>query len=192
MLIKNKKQLAFCLSVSLFLYGFVFVPSNCLAQQYAQATQSTNIDAVKYWFSQYDQIRRTAQMSPAERQKADQILGKGLALFMPGEDKLVAQKLLANLVKRYEIACHELGSLQIIPATEQLHRGYYQYFSDAHHLFSDYLKLQDDVLATDSATGQPLASGLIDRKQSLERLDQVNKSLDQQLRQQYGIPAYQY
>jgi hypothetical protein len=131
-------------------------------------------------------------MSPSERQQADQILGKGLALFMPGDDKILAQRLLTDLVKRYDIACHQLGSLQVIPATEQLHRGYYQYFSDAHHLFSDYLRLQEDVLASDPTTGQPLASGLIDRKQALEQLDQSNKILDQRLRQQYGIPPYQY
>jgi hypothetical protein len=182
----NKKLLSICLLISMFLTVFVFTET-VSAQQ-----TSISIDTIKNWFSQYDQIRHAAQMTPTERQQADQILGKGLALFMPGEEKLVAQKLLMDLVKRYDIACHQLSDLAVIPATEALHRGYYQYFIDAHHLFSDYLKLQDDLLAVDPANGQPLASGLIDRKQALEQLDQNNKILDQQLRTQYGIAPYQY
>jgi len=188
-MLKIKKRIVVYSCVSLlFSFGFTFVTLNSQAQQSAP----DNNQSIQSWFRQYDQIRRTAQMSPAERQQADQILGKGLALFMPGPDKIVAQKLLNDLVKRYDLACRQLASLQRIPATDQLQRGYYQYFVDAHRLFSDYLRLQNDVMALDSATGQPLASGLIDRKQALEQLDQNNKMLDQQMRQQYGIPAYQY
>ena len=106
---RMKKQLP--LIWSILLLWSVFQPSSIFAQQ--SIPQSAN-DQIHSWFYQYDQIRRAAQMSPAERQQADQILGKGLALFMPGQDKIVAQKLLADLVKRYEIACQQLGSLQII------------------------------------------------------------------------------
>jgi hypothetical protein len=185
----KKKTLFFYWPVLLVWSIFVFVPINIFAQSSLPQNSSNEIHS---WFYQYDQIRHAAQMSPTERQQADQILSKGLALFMPGQDKIVAQKLLSDLVKRYEIACQQMASLQMISATERLQRGYYQYFIEAHHLFSDYLKLQDDLLASDPATGQPLASGLIDRKQGLEQLDQSNKALDQQLRIQYSIPAYQY
>jgi hypothetical protein len=124
---RNKKLLSVCLSISLFLSVFSFTAKAGLAQQ---PTQENSVGVIKSWFAQYDQMRRAAQMSPAERQQADQILSKGLALFMPGQDKILAQKLLIDLVKRYDIACHQLSSLQIIPATEQLHRRYYQYFVD--------------------------------------------------------------
>ncbi len=149
-------------------------------------------DSIKSWFASYDQIRRQAQLSPAERQKADEIMGKGLSIFMPGADKVLAQNLLANLVKRYDVAVQQMASLPVIPATEQLHRAYYQYFVDARRLFSEYLKLQDDLLATDPSTGQPVASGLVERKENLAMLDENNKILDGRLRQQYSIPAYQY
>jgi hypothetical protein len=152
----------------------------------------TQSDPVKNWFNNYDQIRRQAQLSPAERQKADQIMGKGLSIFMPGADKALAQNLLANLVKRYDIAVQQMAALPVIPATEQLHRAYYQYFVDARRLFSEYLQLQDDLLATDPNTGQPVASGLVERKENLAALDQNNKMLDEKIRQQYGIAAYQY
>jgi hypothetical protein len=157
---------------------------------------SANLDSqqnpVRSWFNIYDQIRRQAQLSPAERQKADQIMGRGLSIFMPGTDKALAQNLLADLVRRYDVAAQQMASLQIMPATEQLHRAYYQYFVDAKSLFSDYLKLQDDLLATDPNTGQPVASGLVERKENLAMLDQNNKMLDEKLRQQYSIPTYQY
>jgi hypothetical protein len=185
----NKKRLSFCLLVSTFLSIFVLGSTNVFAQQPAPGQ---SLEDIRSWFFQYDQIRHAAQMSPAERQQADHILGKGLALFMPGDDKIIAQRLLTDLVKRYDFACQQLGNLRVIPATEQLHRGYFRYFSDARCLFSDYLKLQADLLAVDPATGQPLASGLIDRKQGLEQLEQNNKALDRQLRLQYNIPPYQY
>ena len=82
----------------------------------------------------------------------------------------MAQQLLADLVNRYEIASQQMASLAIVPATEQLHRAYYQYFLDAKRLFSDYLKLQNDLLATDPNTGQPVASGLVERKRKFSRL----------------------
>lgn len=147
---------------------------------------------VKVWFNNYDQIRRQAQLSPGERQKADQIMSRGLSIFMPGADKALAQNLLTELVNRYDVAAQQMAKLQIIPATEQLHRAYYQYFVQARGLFADYLKLQDDLLATDPNTGQPVASGLVERKENLAMLDQNNKMLDERLRQQFGIPPYQY
>ncbi len=168
--------------------------SNLSASKKTKLTSNLDIqpDAIKNWFNSYDQIRRQAQLSPSERQKADEIMGKGLSIFMPGADKALAQNLLADLVKRYDTAVQEISKLQVIPATEQLHRAYCQYFVDARRLFSDYLKLQDDLLATDPNTGQPVASGLVERKENLASLDQNNKLLDERLRQQYGIPAYQY
>ncbi len=197
----NKKFLPVCLLATFVLLASPVVLSQTNNPAWSDgsgskgtswAGQETHVDTIRSWFMQYDQIRRTAQMSPAERQQADQVLSRGLALFMPGQDKTLGQSLLTDLVRRYQIACQQLSTLQLIPATEQLHRGYYQYFCDARRLFSDYLKLQEDLLAVDPATGQPLASGLIERKQNLELLDQNNKALDQQLRTQYGIPPYRY
>ena len=156
------------------------------------ANFNSDQEGIKSWFNFYDQIRRQAQLSPAERQRADQIMGRGLSIFMPGEDKILAQNLLVDLIKRYDIAAQQMAHLQIISATEQLHRAYYQYFIDAKKLFSDYLKLQNDLLATDPNTGQPVASGLVERKENLAMLDQNNKMLDEKLRQQYGIAPYQY
>ncbi len=154
--------------------------------------QSNPMDMIRGWFGDYDQIRRQAQLSPDERRQADLILGRGLSLFMPGPDKAVARQLLTELVRRYQVATQQMSNLRMIAPTEQLHRGYYEYFSQAMRLFSDYLKLQDDLLAVDPNTGQPVASGLVDRKENLARLDENNKALDQQLRAQYGIPPYQY
>ena len=158
----------------------------------ASSDGASESNTIRNWFSAYDQIRRQAQLSPAERQRADQIMGRGLSIFMPGADKALAQTLLVDLVNRYDIAAQQIGHLQILTATEQLHRGYYQYFMDAKHLFEDYLKIQGDLLAVDPNTGQPVASGLVERKENLALLDQNNKMIDEHLRGQYGIPPYQY
>ena len=155
------------------------------------AAQAADNGQVAQWFQSYDAVRRQAQMTPQERAKADAMLSKGLSIIVPGPEKASSQQLLTRLVNNYGAACQQLEHIPVMPPTEQLHRGYYQYFSEAQRLFSDYLKVQNDLFAVDQ-NGKPIAGQLLDRKAALESLDQRNKSLDAQLRQQFGIPAYQY
>src|SRR6516162_3701394 len=143
--------------------------------------------SVQQWFQSYDAVRRQAQMTPQERAKADAMLSKGLSIIVPGPEKASTQQLLTKLVGQYRTACQQLERLPLLPPTEQLHRGYYQYFSEAQGLFSDYLKVQDDLFAVDQ-NGKPLAGKLVERKASLEALDERNKDMDAQLRQQFSIP----
>ncbi len=197
LLIQIKKLLSASLCLTLITFCHSSAVANTFNQKYKHLAANTdgqphNLATIRNWFNCYDQIRRQAQLSPAERQRADQIMSKGLSIFMPGADKALAQNLMTELVSRYEIAAQQMSQLQIVSATEQLHRAYYQYFIDAKNLFSDYLKLQSDLMAVDQNTGQPIASGLVERKENLSMLDQNNKMLDERLRQQYGIPSYQY
>lgn len=143
------------------------------------------------WFQNYDEIRRKAQMNPTEKAKADALMSKAISMFIPGNDKVEAQKLLQSLVARYNQAVEDMKRLPLYPETEKLHRGYYQYFTNAKQLFGDYLTVQQNPLSTDS-NGSPVAGSLMPRKQGLESLDQANKALDAQLRTQFNIPAYHY
>lgn len=146
---------------------------------------------VGQWFASYDQIRRSAQMSPQEKAYSDKLLSSKLSMFIPGPEKIAAQNLLGNMVGRYDRASGSLRSLQSIPETLQLQKGYFQYFVTARGLFADYLKVQQNVLATDQA-GNPIAASLMPRKQALEQLEGGVKQLDAQMRAQYGIKPYQY
>ncbi len=141
------------------------------------------------WFARYDRIRQTAQMNPSERQRADNLMSKGLSIVVPGPEKVTTGQLLNKLVNKNRVAADQMKMLPLLPQTEQLHRGYYKYFNDATNLFGDYLKVQTNLFATD-ATGTSIARNLMPRKMELEQLDQNNKALDAQLRQQLGIPAY--
>ena len=154
--------------------------------------QAVNSGRVVEWFGQYDQIRRQAQMTPTERQQADYLLSRGMAILVPGEEKVAARSLLMKLVDRYQKAKQTIRQLPLIPETQQLHRGYYQYFNNAHLLFADYLKVQDNLFITDASTGQPIAGQLIARKQALEQLNQQVQGFDQKLRNQFGIQPYRY
>lgn len=147
-------------------------------------------DRITQWFTQYDQIRRHAQMAPAERQQADHLLSQGMSILVPGDEKVQARSLLTKLVDRYQQAKQSLRQLPLIPETQQLHRGFYKYFNNAHLLFSDYLKVQENLLAKDNSTGQPIAAQLMERKKALEELDDRNKNLDHELRAKFDIPSY--
>ncbi len=148
--------------------------------------------SVPQWFGLYNQVRRRAQLSHQDRQRADQIMSKGLNMFMPGDDKAAAKALLTGMVARYQYAAQEMRQLPVLPQTERLHAGYLQYFVTAGGLFGDYLRVQDNLFLTDPATGQPVAAGLMQRKQNLEQLERACKEFDAQLRQQFSVPAYPF
>jgi hypothetical protein len=166
-------------------------PPQYFQQQVNAQPSPERLQLVGQWFKNYDEIRRKAQMNPAERAKADALMSKALSMFIPGEEKTQAKALLTSLVARYAQAVDEFKRLPLYPETERLHRGYYQYFTSARQLFSDYLTVQQNPLATDQS-GNPVAGTLMARKQNLESLDQANKAIDSQLRAQFGIPPYQY
>lgn len=173
-------------------FGFnVNCPASCAGQIAPQVKQATPAE-IKQWFLTYDQIRRQAQMTPQERQQADNLMAKGLSVLMPGEEKIVAQALLTKLVNKYTQAVTAMGQLPLYAQTLPVHRGYFQYFTSAGQLFSDYLKVQNDLFIVDQSTGQPLLSSLMQRKQQLADLDTQIKQLDKQVRAQFGVPAYQY
>lgn len=154
--------------------------------------QATAVPLLRGWFDHYDKVRRQAQMTPAERNRADNLLSNGLAVFVPGPEKDQAQKLLRGLVAKYQVAVNDMKMMPLYPETEQLHRGYYQYFNDARALFGDYLRVQDNLMVKDERTGKSLMSELMQRKANLEVLEHQIKDLDQNLRGQLGIPAYHY
>ncbi len=153
-------------------------------------TVSTNPTQLRQWFDRYEIVRKTAQMTPSERERADNLLSQGLSIFIAGPNKVQAQKLLTGLVSKYQIAINQMKSLPLYPETSKLHRGYYQYFTDAKALFSDYLLVQDDLMAKDPRTGKRVMPQLLERKSNLENLERQIKQLDAELRGQYGIPQY--
>ncbi len=173
-------------------FGFnVNCPASCAGQIAPSVKQATPAE-IKQWFVSYDQIRRQAQLTPNERQEADNLISKGLSVLMPGEEKIVAQALLTKLVNKYTQAVTAMGGLPLYAQTLPVHRGYFQYFTSAGQLFSDYLKVQNDLFVVDQATGQPLLSQLMQRKQQLADLDTQIKQVDKQVRAQFGVQAYQY
>jgi hypothetical protein len=157
----------------------------------AATAQPTPVAQIKDWFNKYDEIRRGAQMNPTERQKADTMLSKGLSMFVPGPEKLETQQLLQKLEVKNNAAAEQMKKLNLYPETEQLHRGYFKFFTDSQILFADYLKVQDNLMAKDAAN-QPIAAQLMRRKKELEELDFANKALDSQLRTRFGIAPYKY
>lgn len=185
--------LAYCMGV---FSGASVLPVE--AQQSSMAMESSSrpaavepSGAIGEWFKRYDLVRYKAQMSPQERAQADGLLSRGLSVFIPGPEKAQAQSLLASLVQRYDAAGRALEILPVISQTEQLQRGYHEYFVTARQLFADYLTVQSNPLAQD-ASGQPLIGNLLTKKQALENFERSVKNLDTQVRQKYGVAAYSY
>lgn len=160
------------------------------ARAVARAAQNAHGMSVAQWFHNYDQIRHQAQMSAAERQRADTLLSQGFSILMPGDEKEATRRLLESMVTRYQRACNQLKQLPQLNQTAYLHHAYYNYFATAGQLFSDYLRVQNNLLITDATTGQPLATSLIQRKQNLESFEHECKQIDAQTRNKFGIAPY--
>jgi hypothetical protein len=160
-----------------------------MSGQMPSASGRTSPQQLKQWFSSYDMVRKQAQMSASEKDRADNLLSQGLSVFVPGPNKLQAQKLLTGLVDKYQVAITRMKAMPLYPETEKLHRGYYQYFSDAKTLFADYLRVQDNLMVKDEH-GKGIMPQLMARKANLENLEMQIKQLDSDLRGQFGIAPY--
>ncbi|HEY9715346.1 MAG TPA: hypothetical protein V6C72_17875, partial [Chroococcales cyanobacterium] len=103
-----------------------YTGSNAGGTPEAQVQAGTPEAKIKDWFSKYDQVRRDAQMNPQERQRADNLMSKGLSIIVPGEEKTITQNLLSSLVARNGKAAEQLKLLPVYPETKALHLGYYK------------------------------------------------------------------
>lgn len=144
------------------------------------------------WFGSYDQIRRAAQMNPAERQQADGLMSRGIGILVPGEEKAATKQILGMMIGRYQRACMQLKQLPQIPPTQKLQIAYFNYFNTAAGLFYDYVRVQDNILLQDATTGTPVVAGLLQRKQMLTMLEGECKQIDAATRAQFGVPTYQF
>lgn len=184
------------LTIALLLVG-----SHSANRAFAEAAEcpkpaAGKIGKVAEWFQKYDQVRRRAQMSPQEKERSGRLLTQGLAASVfksadSEQDRLASEALLKKMVDRYVKAQADMDALTPPNETKKLHQGYTQYFRDAGSLFSDYLKIQGNLFATDSS-GNSILGQLQARKAALEQLDVTNKDLDGKLREKFGIPPYAY
>jgi hypothetical protein len=153
------------------------------------APSATPVQQIQDWFNRYDNIRRGAQMAPVERAKADAAMAKGL--MVAPVDKPVVQAFLKKLISKDTLAAEQLKGLPLYPETEQLHKGYYRYFTQAVRSFGESITVQNNMFAIDDK-GESVAKNLLMHKQELEALDHGNKDLDARLRQQFNIAPYHY
>jgi exonuclease VII large subunit len=153
-------------------------------------------DKVADWFQKYDSIRHEAQMSAQEKERSQTLLTQGLtaSIFKSAQadqDKAAASALLRRMVDRYRRASLQLAQVGEISETRKLQRGYAQYFRTAGDLFSDYLKVQNNLFATDG-NGNSIVGQMQQRKADLEALDAANKDLDARVRAKYHIAPYAF
>lgn len=153
--------------------------ASAAAGSQANSPQAEANERVRAWFASYDDIRRRAQMTAAERKQADDLLQRGFSVLLPGFGRIAVHRLLRKMIDRYQAAASAMRELNPPPETKELHEGYTRYFVTARQLFAD----------TRHAIGNPFRSkkGLSERKDDLSQLEASLKSLDQQLRDKHGV-----
>jgi hypothetical protein len=137
--------------------------------------------SIREWFENYDQIRRSAEMTLFEK------LQTRFALERGGDSQTRSGKsnraLAKRMLSKYTKAIADMKKLQAPPETKELHDGYIRYFTDMQQLF-----VQSFAPESDSDRRQFLLS----QRRTLEELDRNNKKLDEELRRQNGIPRHRH
>lgn len=128
------------------------------------------------WFKEYDQIRRDAEMSLADKFQA-MLLTTG----SPGKRNVA---LSTRMAEKYRTALAEIRRMESLPETRELQEGYTEYFSKAYALLQEHLDGQDP--------GALNNKNFIQMKEQLESLDSKNKKMDDDLRKEYGIPKHRH
>lgn len=131
---------------------------------------------VSDWFKKYDQIRRDAEMSLADRFQA--------MLMSAGEPNRRSVSFATRMLDKYRVALSEIKRLEPTTETRELQEGYTTYFAEATKLLETTLSEQNS---------SPLNSkSFLEVKKNLEDLDSKNKQIDAELRKEYDIPKHRH
>ncbi|MBX9691264.1 MAG: hypothetical protein K2Z81_02700 [Cyanobacteria bacterium] len=136
----------------------------------------SNQRTIRDWFSQYDQIRRDAEMTTGDKWQSLHLNAK--------KPKPSNAALASRMMAKYETSLTDMKKLKSTGETRQLQDGYIEYFTTARQLFSDYLTAQEALPFTNQA--------LIPTKKKLQELDRKNRRLDDDLRKKYKIARHKH
>jgi hypothetical protein len=139
-------------------------------------TKVTRKHKIVEWFKKYDQIRREAEMSLADKFQA--------LLMATGDPGKRAFNLASRMSTKYKRALAEIKKLKPEPETKDLQEGYTEYFVKARQVLEEHL-------APDSPTRISNKS-LEEVRKNLEELDHKNKQLDDDLRKEFHIPKHRH
>lgn len=128
------------------------------------------------WFDKYDQIRRDAEMTMADKWQS--------MLLQARKPEPKNAALATRMSTKYSCALSAMKKLGSRPETKALQVGYIEYFLTARQLFEDYLVAQKAVPFTNKA--------LVPTKKKLEILDKKNKKIDDALRREYIIKKHKH
>jgi hypothetical protein len=116
---------------------------------------------VSEWFNKYDQIRRDAEMTMADKWQS--------MLLQARKPEQKNAALATRMSAKYGRALFEMKKLGSTPETKALQVGYIEYFATARQLFEDYLVAQKAVPFSNKS--------LVPTKKKLEVLDKKTKEL---------------
>lgn len=146
----------------------------------AVAETSDSAASIKQWFEQYDQIRRSAEMTLVEKLQAKNFLDRGLKSLLGKRDEALSKR----MIVKYATAEAELRKLPKLADTQELQEGYIEFFKRMHQLFVDRVNEQGNP----NITPETVACA----KKELQELTRRNGKLDQELREKYQIPKHKH
>ena len=177
-------------ALALLLVSYMALPPVCIAENASTPATDEKLEdtsRIYTWFSQYDEIRRNAEMSMSEKLRMHHFFGKGLTAFAPDSSE-PSEKLITQMIARYDTAYQAMQALTEVPETKDLQCGYTKFFKQAKELFEKYLEIERNR----KKVGFTEHLSLVDQKTALQNLDAKNKALDHSLRQKYSIAPHKH
>ena len=168
-----------------------FTGNKSIARDSSGSIDQSKQKKVETWFLKYDRIRKDAEMTIRERKESYKLRGRGIGVLVPGFGRLSAQRLLKNLIRKYDTAIKELEKLPSIPETEELQIKYKLYFEKAHSVFVDCGRLIRNPLLARAKGNRSLRKSIRNRRIELQALEPQLKQIDNKLRDEFGIPPHE-
>lgn len=151
-------------------------------------TKKQEISEIHSWFHQYDEIRRSAELTTVEKFEMNRTLSKGLHPIVDEGERSKSHELVSRTAASYAAAVVALKKLPPVAETKQLQTGYIQFFGDAEKVLQKFLNDQQNRPYTSLKEDFEL----VQQKKALDTLDRENKSIDHALREKYGIPLHKH
>jgi hypothetical protein len=151
------------------------------------AGASESKDQVHAWFTQYDGIRRDAEMTLQEKFQVHSLFAKVADDKKSSSGSEKSEELAKKMTDRYAEAAKKIHALPELAATAELQKGYEEFFTRSSHLFHDYLSSKtkgNEKIATREEVQA--------KREELTAFDKKIKEIDARLRSKYEVRAHRH
>lgn len=153
----------------------------------APAAYTPEKEQVQAWFSQYDQIRREAEMTMQQKFQAHSLFSKVAEGKKDALQNEKSEEFAQTMMDTYAGAASKIRNLPELAATVELQHGYEDFFMRSSKLFKNFISAKKKGNEKIASKEEVQA-----KREELITLDKKIKALDAKLRLKFGVKAHKH